>query len=527
MLYINLSDSSIEVIQTKKRMLGGEVVTALSRKDIPEGVIVSGKVEEIDKLLLELRDVFVSAYPKEIKDKLGCLLVSDKEVISFRSLLPSRYGYKDSDLTKKIIEEATEVLPQDPNEFEHFYKEIGTMGEGREILYTAMSKSVILQYGKLFETFGIKLKFLSPRSFAIFELLKSLNLCQEKVIYCDISKKNIEYLVFDKYGPILTLEPKIGHKTFMTETKEVIKKLSEKEISISKIILAGAGSIEIHAKEVSEELEIPVIKMGELIDSVLERFKLNLETGGIAKMLLAAPVGLMMLVRRREAPNFVKDLRFIKKERHLLRKVEDEVSKKEISVSEISDKKDEIKEEMLDQYRETAIITDEIVEHKRSSLLAILGSRLFIIIISAVLVFGLGVAVLSFFGKKSVTIPFFTAPAPTFTPTPTILPSQTPTPTIDPTLKRSDLKVSVQNGTDRTGYARETADYLEERKYENVGVSNADKDTYEKSIVKIKEEKKNYLPLLVNDLKDKIDTSTTASLSAEEKYDVIIILGKK
>lgn len=522
MLYINLSDSSIEVIETKKRISGGEAVIAVSRKDIDEGIVSGGKIEQQDKLLMQLRDIFVSAYPKQMRDKSVSVLISDKQAITFRSVFTKEY--KENELTKKIIEEATKILPGDADNFEHFYKEIVSSKEEREILYSRMSKATILSYAQAFESAGLKLCFLSPKPFAIFELLKSLDLEQKKILYCDASKKDVEYMAFDKYGLVLSLEPKMKSKTFATQVKTVIKELSERKINISNVILAGAGSIEIHAKEASEKLELPVVKLGEIIDDILRASKINFDTGGVARMLFASPAGLVMLVRGRSAPNFARDLKLIRKPVSF---------KGEEKISEVVDEKtsavktlDKVDESILDQYRETAMITDEIVESRKKNFLQIFTNKFVVIIISAILVFGLVMAASSFLGKGSAGLPFLKAPTvtPTLTPPP---PTATPTPTIDPSLKRADLKVSVQNGTDKTGYARATADYLQEKKYQDIAISNADKDTYEKSIINIKEEKKNYLPLVVEDLKDKIDTSTVASLSAEAKYDVVIILGQK
>ena len=106
--------------------------------------------------------------------------------------------------------------------------------------------------------------------------------------------------------------------------------------------------------------------------------------------------------------------------------------------------------------------------------------------------------------RGNARFPFITSP--TITPSPTIMPTLTPIPTLDPTLKRGDLKLSVQNGTSKTGYAKEISSFLEGLGYKNVAKANADKDTYEKTVTKIKTDKKKYFPLIVDDLKDKVDT---------------------
>jgi hypothetical protein len=164
------------------------------------------------------------------------------------------------------------------------------------------------------------------------------------------------------------------------------------------------------------------------------------------------------------------------------------------------------------EYKKT--VMDQILEKKK--LLIIFGVVFVVIVMGAL---GWGVA-----SKNSM--PFFTAPTMTPTPTPTILPTQTPIPTIDVKLKRTDISVTVQNGTSTSGYAKEIGDLLEKKGYKNVGKTNADTDTYEKTILKIKEAKKNYLPLLFSDLKDKFNLTESTMLDASSSSDVILILGK-
>ena len=85
----------------------------------------------------------------------------------------------------------------------------------------------------------------------------------------------------------------------------------------------------------------------------------------------------------------------------------------------------------------------------------------------------------------------------------------------------------MENGTDKIGFAKETAVYLEGLGYKILSKSNADKDDYEKTIIMITETKKNYLPLVISDLRDKFDTSSVESLDKDSKYDIVLILGKK
>lgn len=522
MIYINLSDSSIEIIQTKRRFLRGEKIMASSRRELPEGLIINGVVIEPDRFITYLKDIFTSAYPHSIKDKTVTMAVSDSQVVHGRFLLES--ANKDYDATKLIIEEARKILPGEATEFEHFYKGIKISQSSQEVLYTAASRNTIVHFAKILEPLGIKLTFLSSKSFALFELFKSFMAKDECFLYCDIDKKT-EYYCFDQYGPIVYLDKKFNAKTFISDTKNILDKLKEeKEIKLTKIILGGIGSIETHASELYDNSGVTTIKMGEVIDKVIHKYRLNFDTGGTSYMLFADVLGLILLSKNKTAPNFARDLNIFQSTHsesvdehmtHFQEKDKVEIEKKEST--EDTERKT-VREESF-------VITDRIVEKNKFSIITLITNKIFIMVIVGFIVFGIALGLISIIGNnKSNLIPFFAGP--TTTPTPTLVPTMTPTPTIDPNLKRSNIKISVQNGSGKTGYAKEVALYLENKGYKNVAKGNADKDDYENTLIRIKNTTKNYLPLLLQDITEKFSTPKVESLGDDDKYDVIIILGK-
>lgn len=114
-------------------------------------------------------------------------------------------------------------------------------------------------------------------------------------------------------------------------------------------------------------------------------------------------------------------------------------------------------------------------------------------------------------------------------PSPTPLPSPTETaePSPEPELKREDLKLQVLNGRGVAGTASDAKEFLEGLGYKDVAVGNADSFDFEKTEVSIKEDKKDYLEMLTDDLsKEYVVSEDTETLDAESDFDAVITIGK-
>lgn len=117
---------------------------------------------------------------------------------------------------------------------------------------------------------------------------------------------------------------------------------------------------------------------------------------------------------------------------------------------------------------------------------------------------------------------------PTLVPEETVEQISTPTPTPTIILERSDLKIEVLNGSGVPGTAAKAADFLEELGYQKPATGNADSYDYSSTIIKIKESKQDYLPILKEDLSEKYTLSEEVdTLDEDEDFDVVIIIGKE
>ena len=117
---------------------------------------------------------------------------------------------------------------------------------------------------------------------------------------------------------------------------------------------------------------------------------------------------------------------------------------------------------------------------------------------------------------------------PETTPTPTIVSVEEPEPTPTPAIDRGDLKMEIQNGGGLKGAAGEAARFLEDKGYQDIKTSNADSFDYEETIIKIKEDKKNYLDWLKSDLAEKYTLAAEIkTLETDSDFDAIVILGSQ
>ena len=537
MIYINISDTVIEAIQTAKSLIVKEKIIASVRKEIPEGIIVNGLVKRTQDFIQQLRDLFSQAYPKPMKDTVVSLSVENSLAVTRRLKIPKNDLKKD--LSEDMISEFQKYLKADLSQFENLYKVVEDTPVSQSILLSAMKREYVAHFGHIFKLLGFKIGFISTSAFAIHALIKPLINPSEQILFVNVNSLESESFYVDKLGPVVAFGKQKRAKTLAADIKPLLSKIKAEGLETpSRLMVSGEKAIEVHVDEASTNIGISVGKLSDTIEEILDSAKVIFESGGIPKMFYDKPLGLLFLIKSKSPPDFSKDIKTIME----TEKGSLVLSVPEISPDQVSENREEksaeintqMKDDNMTKVEENEINSDteqnvlgispQFIEHKKNSFGGFFKSKLFIGISAFVFLF-IGISVVLFFNKGGLgmTSIFF---GPTVTPTPSQIPTQTPTPTLDPSLKRSDLKVRVENGTGISGYAGEIADSLEKSGYENVVKANADKDDYQKSVIKIKEGKKNYLLLFFQDLPDKIDTTLSEDLDADSSFDVVIILGK-
>lgn len=116
------------------------------------------------------------------------------------------------------------------------------------------------------------------------------------------------------------------------------------------------------------------------------------------------------------------------------------------------------------------------------------------------------------------------SPAPTPTPV-TVAPTATPTPT--PALDRSQYKVRVLNGTTKTGAATALAEGLQAKGWQILSKGNAQNQATTQTTVRVKEGSERVAETLILDLAPDLEASAGVNLTASDKADVEVVIGKK
>lgn len=508
MLYLNISDLHLEVLKVDKIITGGEKIVASSRREMPEGVISDGLIKDEEKFRVEFQKLLSSAYPKPIKGDKAALSISDHQ--SFTERLKLSPEVKEDEIVSEIVSNVKRTLHHDPARLENFYKEIEKTSP-KEMFYTATQKSTIAHFVRHFQKLGIKVEFLSSRSLSIFELVSSLIAASETILYVQIEEGHLFSVFMDRYSPIWAKEVRIEDKPVIDEIESVLSTArKDKEIEVEKVITGGRNSIRMDVEKFRKKTGLELVKIKDVIEDLIKKKGLDFDSGGVPQFLFAQVLGLILLRNTAQPPNFAVDADEL---------VDDTESV--VTEEEIKPKSDE--KESFD--RDSQILSDQIVEYKKPVLKQIISSKIFIVLLTALVVFGTTSGLLFFIGKKDlVTLPFVGGP--TLTPTPTVQPTSTPTPTIDPDLDRTEINLSVQNGTDISGLAGRTGDFLEKAGYEDVDRTNADRDDYEKTIVRIKESKRNFLQLFLRDIEERVEITEVEELDEEEEYDLVLVLGQ-
>lgn len=510
MIYINISDSSVEYIRTEKNILGREKIVDSGRKILAENLIKSGMIADFKNLISSLRELNLSL--QEPKNNLVSAVISDESAVLRRFNLPVT---SESQLQISILDEAKKVLKGDPANYENFYRII-SRGDNQQILYAAIPISTVESYSQFFQTLGLKLVYLTTASFALTNLLSAPIIKSDSgLLYCYLASKKLYFTLFDKNGPIEYLISDGSSNLTGSSILKIKSKIeTEKQITVGHLVLFGKNYLDVDIKSLTQELNLKIIRLDDIYSQDRMVRSIEFDSRGIPQVLFIHVLALYTCLRSSLTPNFALDID----------------KKSQIEYKELNDQEDKrvLTETIIEKSPAINIPSDEedkLVEYKKTKINIMMPKLKFIIIpIILVLIIILGIILFSSQGKN-FPIPFLSTP--TLTPTPTPTPSLTPTPTIDPNLKRSDIKLAVQNGTQTTGLAKDVADSLEKLGYKNVGKSNADRDDYEQTVLRIKGEKKNYLQIILADLREKTENPTVEALTEDNNFDLIIILGKK
>jgi len=203
----------------------------------------------------------------------------------------------------------------------------------------------------------------------------------------------------------------------------------------------------------------------------------------------------------------------------------EEVKKKVVVVEEVNEEetpKEEVKKEVKTEEPAVDVKKDEIKEVTSQE--EEKPNYLWIIIPTALLVGALVGGLITYFSGISKLSTVESSPTPIVSIEPQSSPSASPSASV----KRSEVKVQVLNGSGTSGLAGKAKTYLEGLGYKDVAVGNAGSSDFAETEIQIKDGIKGFLDTITTDLSKNYTVSEeTKVLIASSKFDIVITLGKK
>jgi hypothetical protein len=530
MLAISITDNAVTVLSLKRRIFGGYVVVGLIRQPLPTGIVKDGVLANPDRFIEAIGSCFSAMEPAVSRNDLIVLSLPDILMEHRVLTVPSTGG--DEVLMRTVLTAASAAGVSDIGDAENYFQVISKTKDSAVIEYASMQRNLFIPYLAAFSRLGYAVTFLTATSYAQYGIFHS-RLGSGILLTAHIENETVTWTGYGQSGVIRVGVGKANDlNTLVRDTKETLA-LDGKQVS--HLVLS-------YEPDEGGDKKLPEgEKLSDLLAKYLKEKGIHINAEGLPSFDVATVLGLVTDVGKKWGVNFLasiptQDLKSMMNPGPVTQPSLSGVSTPQSSpvavlstpsVSPVpieSSPSTEIKKPE-ENVTMRGSVPSVIVEHEGNSI-KLPSPRIMIILGIIILVLVVGGLSLTILGKgqSGLNLPFTKpSPTPTVTPSPTV----TPTPTVDPALKRSAVKVEVQNGTQKTGYAREVADTLEKKGYKGISKGNADRDDYEQSVIRVKPGKESYAQLLREDVKGTVDPGNPESLSSDSDVDILLILGNK
>jgi len=304
MIFFDISDTSIEVVQLSRSFLRGEAVSAFARMELDGGLVRGGEIQNREKLVGVMDGLMKSAKPKAIRDVECGFTLSDRRVYTYRFQLP-RYQSNPSVNIEPLNTQAEKLVPQPLEQLTRITTPVSDK-KGSSIIWIAVPTEILLSYEEIFRDLNLNPKIAVPESYAIYALLAPTVGEEEIILYLDVGKRISTATFMDRMGVIETFSEPVQTAKLLTQVGQLLEFCREHlGREASRIVLGGGGSLKIDPNEAARKLQLNVAR----IDTALERFKPSIRTdfGGLPRVLFANVLGLIALNSEESSPNLLKE----------------------------------------------------------------------------------------------------------------------------------------------------------------------------------------------------------------------------
>lgn len=384
----------------------------------------------------------------------------------------------------KRIQEKTGIVPE---ELIFSYER-----KGSEVLFFAVGKEELQDFFNKLKSKKIKSIIVIPKIFADFEVFKKGIAEDETTVYVEKEGSAIHFSFFDHFGPAAYFK-KIGDLESTVE-KTISDFENNENKKVKRIILGGSEVLSINLDYFSKKVGIWTTKAEKILEERIFERKLKINVRDESPVLFLTNFGAYFYILENQKINLFKN-------------------------GQAEEKKEQVEELKM---KTAPVIVKEFNQPSAKKVNKKFSFVIFTILILIAIIFFSWKFLGNRFESKDEVSNDQLEEIPTSTPTA----SNAATPT--PKLEKSDLKIQVLNGSGQKGAASSLKKLLIENSYDNdIKTGNADNFKYTETVIEIKNEKKDYLTLLLDDLKNEYNISSdSAVLDESNDFDVVIIIGK-
>ena len=524
MLAFDFSEKSIEVLQFKKPLFRRLAIVALGKAELEDEILKGGLPKNENTLSEKILELLGE---NENRNNEECLF----------NLPPGSFIFKRlslaSDLSKELLQEEIETALVEETgtavaNLVYSFGRVRLSDSTQDILVFTTPREVLDSFRRVFLQIGLVPVFAIAQPWSVYQGLDEALDDKGLTAVLEAKDDNLGLSFFDSFSPVSDFKGKIGTKTLIKDFGNARVEVEEQSVrQVSKLILAGESGLGLDPLVLEKKLDLSIGLAAEYIALQIKERAADLSQIKLPTTLFAKTLGLMLAFEDSQT-----EFNLISKKLGTV-KVEKEFAEK---------RKAKIKDGKKAKKNEDKIEEEEMMEAGRTGGAAIKGysggAVKWLIIGGLVLVFFVvGFTVIK--GVKGELSNKFTrfinnssfSPTPTeaSTPIPTSSPTSlppTPTPTL--VLLKSDLGISILNGSGAKGAAKSASDFLKTLGYNVTKTGNAARYDYLQTAIAIKESKKAYLGQLQTDLATKYQVSVEVGVVAEsELFDAQIIVGQK
>jgi hypothetical protein len=492
MLYILLDNNQVKLLHVKKSLLG-QYDASFYEKKFQIELISKGQLVNLDMIASALKEA-ISAFPEPLKEKDVTLILPQESFAFFSTDMPMDIspGILNSYLREKARSQTN--LDIDNCYYDYLVQE---NEDKKKILFFALDKEHVENFEQPFKLLDLRITSILPESLTYFKLFeKTLRKDKrENIFYVSYGKDRLMGHVYDSFG---LLEPEKwvvelkADSSVETILKDKALDYETQGKKLNRLILAGEQSENIRQDTFTKQVGVWTNPLKRIIPNFYQDYvkMLNSQSENLPILQYDACVGAFI---------------FFFENRNFSLFSKQKQAKSSGSSSKMS-----------------------MPSMPSISMPSFPVKPLLIFIVSFALSFG----ALFFAGKLSgkglaMSMPTFGSKT---TPTPTIAPTakvEEPTPTPTPEIDKAEVRIKILNGTGIKGKAATVKESIKEKGYEDFVVGNADKSTYTITEIQIKESKAELKDILVEDLKEFVESpEVTTDLKETDAADVVIIIGK-